>query len=139
MIACTPTNGPRSGRLAAPGRAVVARRGTALLVSLFVLTMSSLMVIAIWDTETSQLASLRHVGYYERAGYLAGAAVQEACAYLELDKTWRTGLAATQFPAGSGDTYSATAVSGSGQRVVVTGVGNSGGVTRTLSVTLDFD
>lgn len=115
------------------------RRATALLVTLFVLTISSLLVIAIWDTETSQLAALRHVGYYERAGYLAGSAVQEACVYLETDKTWRVGIPSTEFPAGSGNTYSATAASSTGNRVVVTGVGNSGGVTRTLTVTLDFD
>lgn len=123
---------PRDARLSR-------RRGTALLVTLFALTMCGLMVIAIWDTETSQLASLRHVGYYERAGYLAGAAVQEACVYLEADKTWRAGVSSTQFPSGSGDTYSATVVSGAGNRAIVTGTGVSGGVTRTLSVTIDFD
>ena len=114
-----------------------ARRGAALLVALFVLTMTTVLVVALFDTATLQLTALRNVGDYERAGYLAGAAAHHACAMLEANPAWRTGIPATEFPAGSGATYSATAVNGSGTTVIVTAVGTSGGVTRTLQITVD--
>jgi hypothetical protein len=116
---------------------VKARRpAAALLVCLFVMSIVTAMVVAVIDTQYLQLTSIRNTTDYERALYLAGAGVHHAFVELEIDITWRTGVPSTQFPAGSGNTYSATVVNGAGGAAVVTGTGTSGSVTRRLQVTV---
>ncbi len=112
------------------------RAGSALLICLFVVSATAMMVISMVDAETYQYSALRNTMAYERANYLAAAAVNHALAELEQDVTWRTGITSTEFPSGSGDTYAATAADGSGKQVVVTGTGTADGVTRTLQVTI---
>jgi hypothetical protein len=94
------------------------------------------MVVAVIDTQYLQLTSIRNTADYERALYLAGAGVHHAIVELENDITWRTGVPSTEFPAGSGNTYSATVVDGAAGEAVVTGTGVSGSVTRKLEVTV---
>ena len=88
------------------------RRGAAMMTALFVMTVSSVLVISIMDTETLQYSALRNTLDWDRARYLAEAGLQHALAELEADITWRTGISNTQFPAGSGNLYWATAVDG---------------------------
>lgn len=113
------------------------RRGAALLVCLFIVTVTAALVIGAWDRQTYQMTALRNTVCYEQALYLAGAGVHHALAELEADPAWRTGVPLTQFPTGSGNTYSATVVDSTGNTVVVTGTGTVAGVTRTLSATVD--
>jgi hypothetical protein len=109
-----------------------------LLVCLFVITVTSALLIGILDTCTMQYSAIRNTTDYEAAQYLAGAAVHHALAELEADPNWIAGIPATEFPTGSGRTYSATAVPGAGQTVVVTGVGVAGSTTRRLEVTVSL-
>ena len=112
------------------------RRGAAMLTSLFVMTVSSVLVISIMDTETLQYSALRNTLDWDRARYLAEAGLQHALAELEADITWRTGISNTQFPAGSGNLYWATAVDGANGTVVVTAWGQAANVTRKLETTV---
>lgn len=110
------------------------RNGVALLLCLFVVALTAMLVLSILDTEVSQLTALRNSTDYERANYLAGAAVHHALAELEEDYGWRGTVTDGTYPAD--DTYSATAVDGDPGEITVTGIGISGGVTRTLEVTV---
>jgi type II secretory pathway component PulK len=101
---------------------------------LFVIALTSLLVVAMLDTQTAQLAAVRNTTDYERALYLAGAAVHHALAELEQDISWRSTVTSGSYPANG--SYSATAVNGTGSEITVTGIGVSGGVTRTLQVTV---
>ncbi|MBX7168051.1 MAG: hypothetical protein K1X74_17075 [Pirellulales bacterium] len=111
------------------------RRGAALLLSLFVIAVTSVMVLGMLDTQTSEAAAVRNAIDYDRALYLAGAAVHSALAELEIDPSWSKGISSTEFPAGSGNHYSATVDQVDGL-IVVTGSGSSGAVTRNLQVTI---
>src|SRR5687767_7486050 len=112
------------------------RRGAAMMTALFVMTVSSVLVISIMDTETLQYSALRNTMDWDRARYLAEAGLQHALAELEADITWRTGISNTQFPAGSGNLYWATAADGANGTVVVTAWGQAGSVTRKLETTV---
>ncbi len=109
----------------------------ALLVCLFVMLLVSLTLLGMLGTARSQMTALHNTADYERALYLAGAGVHHALAEIEADLGWRGDISATEFPAGSGNTYSASATDGSGNTVVVTGTGVAGSVTRKLQVTVD--
>ena len=112
------------------------RRGAAMMTALFVMAVSSVLVISIMDTETLQYAALRNTMDWDRARYLAEAGLQHALAELEVDITWRAGISNTQFPAGSGNVYWATAADGANGTVVVTAWGQAGNVTRKLETTV---
>ena len=109
-------------------------RGVALLVALFVIAVTSALVVAILDTQTTQWAAARNTADYERALYLAGAAVQHVLVQLESNYAWRGTITDGSYPAD--DTYSGTAADGAGGDVTVTGIGVAGGATRTLQVTV---
>ena len=113
------------------------RCGAALLMSLFVIMFVSVMLMNILDTELLQYSAYRNTTDYERALYLAGAAVHHATAELENDFTWRGTVTDGSYPAD--DTYQATAADGVGNLVVITGVGIAGDVTRRLQVTVAWD
>jgi len=111
-------------------------RGAALLVCLFMIAATSLLVVSMFDRQTAELTAVRNTADYERALYLAGAAVHHALAELEEDYSWRGTVAEGAYP-GDG-TYQATAVDESGGtgNVVITGVGVAGDAVRTLQVTV---
>ena len=115
------------------------RRGLALMLALFVMAVTSMIVITIFDTQTLQYAALRNTVDYDRARYLAEAGIQHALSTLEsdFDQGENTGfdIPATQFPAGSGNTYQATVgpVQSDGTRVV-TSQGTAGTFTRRLEI-----
>lgn len=111
----------------------------ALLVCLFVVGVTSALLVGILNTCTVQYSAVRNSTDYEAALYLAGAAVHHALAELEQDANWMTGIPATEFPAGSGRTYSATIVPGTGSTVIITGIGTAGTTTRRLEVTVSLE
>ena len=113
-----------------------AQRGTALLICLFVMTLTSLSVLGLLNSVTSQMASQRNTVEYEKALYLAGAGVHHAIAELEADPSWTTGISNT--PSTGTEYYSATVAPQVDGSVVITGVGVAGSVTRRLEVTVDF-
>jgi len=107
-----------------------------MMVAIFVMVVTSGIVIGILDTTMLQYAANRNILAWDKARFLAEAGAQHACAMLESDITWRTGIASTEFPAGSGCTYSVTVVDGASSTIVVTATGTAGGVTRYLTLTL---
>lgn len=113
-----------------------ARRGAALLLALFVMVVTSALVIAVMDTQQLQYATLRHTVDYDQARYLAECGIQHALSALENDITWRTGISSTEFPPGSGNHYSATVTDGAGGLVIIAAEGQAGSFTRRLQVTL---
>ena len=112
------------------------RNGAALLLCLFVVVMTSLLVVRIFSTETAAMSAYRNTVEYNQALHLAGAAVHHALAELENDFAWRGTVSEGVFPAD--DTYTATAVDGAGGEVVVTGMGAKGEVVRSLEVTVIY-
>lgn len=110
----------------------------ALLVCLFVVAVTSALLVGVLDTCTVQYSAIRNTIDYEAAQYLAGAAVNHALAELELDASWTAGIPSTEFPPGSGRTYSATVAPGAGNTLIVTGVGSAGGTTRRLEATISI-
>jgi len=104
------------------------------MMSLFVICFVTVMLLNVVDTQTLQFSSHRNYVDYERALYLAGAAVHHAAAELENDYSWRGTVTDGLFPAD--DTYQATAIDGTGGAVVITGIGVAGTIQRTLQVTV---
>lgn len=110
------------------------RRGAALLASMFVMTAVSLIVIGMLQTETVQFAALRNTVDYDRARYLAEAGMNHALSILESDISWRGTVAKTEFPASSGEYYTAIVTDGLNGTVQVVGIGESGTFSRTVQV-----
>jgi hypothetical protein len=96
----------------------------------------TLLVVNVLDTETLELSALRNSIDYERALYLANAAVHHAAAELEADSTWRGTVTSGSFPAD--DTYTATAVDGSNNTVVITAEGAAGSIVRTVTAVIEL-
>lgn len=117
-----------------PLRAAAARRGAALLTAMFVMVVTSMLVLMMCDTQTIQYAALRNTIDYDRARYLAEAGVQHALALLEKDIDWRGTVPNTEFPAKSGEYYTVTVATGSGATVTITSTGIAKDFSRTLSV-----
>ena len=111
------------------------RPGAALMMSLFVMAVSSMLVISILDTQTLQFASLRNTMDYDRARYLAEAGVADALARLEQNFDYRVPIPATQFPPGSGNTYLAIFEDVDGT-VLISASGTAGQFTRSLQITV---
>ena len=115
------------------------RRGMAFMLALFVMVVVSMIVVTILDTQTLQYSSLRNSIDFDRARYLAEAGLHHALSVLEADfdssDTTGFSIASTQFPAGSGNVYSATVgiLQVDGTRVV-SAQGTSGQFTRKLEI-----
>jgi Tfp pilus assembly protein PilX len=112
------------------------RRGAALMLCLFIIFLVTLLVVAVLDTETLELSALRNSIDYERALFLANAGVHHAAAELENLSTWRGTVSEGSYPAH--DSYTATAVDGSNNTVVITAKGASGSITRTVTATIEL-
>lgn len=113
-----------------------ARRGGTLLMCLFTMVFTSIILMGLIDSVRLQVQEQESTQAYEKANYLAGAAVHHCCAMLQQDMNWRTGVPMTAFPPGSGDVYSATVVDSPSGQVIITGVGTVGTITRTLQATI---
>ena len=86
--------------------------------------------------QNSRMASVRNTTAYEQSLYLAGAAAHHALAELEADSSWRAGLTNVEFPASSGNTYSATIVDDPPSSVIISASGTADGITRNLQLTV---
>lgn len=113
------------------------RHGVALLVCLFIISMTSMLLVGVLDTQIGQWSALRNTIDYERATYLAGAGVYHCLAELEYDPSWRTGVPKTEFPPGSGGIYTAEVSEAENGTVIVTATGAAGEVVRRLQVTVE--
>lgn len=106
------------------------------MICMFVIFLTTLLVINVLDTLTLDLSCVRNTIAYERALYLANAAVHDAAAELESNPTWRGILADGAYPAD--DTYQAEVTNGAAGTAIVTARGVSGGVTRTVTATFQL-
>jgi type II secretory pathway component PulK len=111
----------------------------AFMLALFVMAAASMIVVTILDTQTLQYSSLRNSIDFDRARYLAEAGLHHVLSTLEsdFDLSDTTGftIASTEFPSGSGNTYTASVgvLQADGTRVV-TSQGTAGQFTRKLEI-----
>lgn len=115
-------------------RTRVRRRGAALLATLFIASVTSVIVVTMLQTEMLQYASLRNTIEYDRARYLAESGVHHVLSELEHDISWRGFTSRVEFPAGSGEYYQGAAVDGANATVTVTGTGEVGRFSRSVQV-----
>lgn len=109
------------------------RRGVALLLAIFVMALATALVVATLEAERMRYMALRNTVEWESARYAAEAGLHEGFAKLASDITWRDGIATTEFPTGSGMTYSVTVSDGVDGRIELSAVGQAGGFTRRLN------
>lgn len=114
-----------------------ARRATALLVCIFVVAVTTVLVVTMVDSQMLQMTAQRNTVDYERALYLAGSGAHHALAQMEEsgEAFAPFSLGPIEFPAGSGNTYSADAAE-LDEDIVITASGTAGDVTRHLQVTV---
>ena len=132
-----PPDGPQARIVARHRTSRGTRGGTALLVCLFVVALTSVLVLGVVDVKTTQFAALRNVRHYDQAYYVAAAGVHHALAELEADATWRTGLSSITFPPGSSSTYTVTVADLGDATILITATGTATGVVRKLEVNVD--
>ena len=114
------------------------RRGVALLLCLFVLSIVTVWLVDMLNSQTVYQSALRNTIGYEQALYLSNAGIHHAVAELESDVAWRGTVTAGSYPASG--SYSATAVNGATSGTVdVTSVGVAGEVTRRLQATVQVE
>ncbi|WP_145419260.1 hypothetical protein [Planctomycetes bacterium K23_9] len=112
------------------------RHGAALLYALFVMTLASTLVIATLDSHVMRYAALRNTKEWDEARYLAEAGLNDAFARLEQNIDWRDGIPTTEFPVGSGATYSVVVSDGADGTVNIASLGTVGNFTRRLQATI---
>ncbi|WP_182865730.1 hypothetical protein [Stieleria mannarensis] len=110
------------------------RRGAALLLAIFVMTLVSTLAVATLDAEMMRYMALRNTREWDEARYLAEAGLNDAFAHLEDDISWRDGIPATEYPQGSGWIYRVSVADGGDATVELTSTGTVGNFTRTLHV-----
>jgi Tfp pilus assembly protein PilX len=111
------------------------RRGIALLICLFVLSLVTVWTVDMLESASVYQSALRNSIEYEQALYQANAGVHHVLAQLETDLNWRGTVTAGSYPASG--SYSATAVNGATAGTVdITSTGVAGAATRRLSATV---
>jgi type II secretory pathway component PulK len=111
----------------------------ALMMSLFVMIVCSMIVVTILDTQTLQFTALRNTMDYDRARYLAESGVQHSLAFLEEDYDL-VGIDSYDIPwtdaPDSNNQYMADLSEGANGVVIVAAQGRSGNFTRRLEITV---
>lgn len=111
------------------------RRGVALLICLFVLSLVTVWTVDMLESASVYQSALRNSIEYEQALYQANAGVQHVLSQLESDLAWRGTATGGSYPASG--SYSATAVNGAASgTVVVTSSGVAGATTRRVQATI---
>jgi type II secretory pathway component PulK len=105
------------------------RSGMALLLCIFVLSIVTVWLVDMLNSEAVYESALRNTIEYEQSLYLANAGVHHAVAELEANTAWRGTVTSGNYPASG--SYSATAVDGSVSGTVdIISEGVAGEVTR---------
>lgn len=111
------------------------KQGVALLLCLFVLSIVTVWLVDMLNSQTVYQSALRNMIEYEQSLYQSNAGIHHAVAELEANTTWRGTVTAGSYPASG--SYSATAVNGVASGTVdVTSIGVAGEVTRRLQATV---
>jgi len=112
------------------------RRGAAILVALLVMAATTMVLVAVLDTQTMQYMALNNTINYDRARYLAEAGLNHSLSILEQDITFRGTITQADFPAGSGNSYQATVQDGLGGTISIEAAGTSGAFTRRVTANI---
>src|SRR4029078_9000528 len=111
------------------------RRGIALLLCLFVLSLVTVWTVDMLESASVYQSALRNSIEYEQALYQANAGVQHVLSQLEADVSWRGTATGGSYPASG--SYSASAVNGAISGTVdVTATGVAGATTRRVQATI---
>jgi Tfp pilus assembly protein PilX len=110
----------------------IRRKGVAILVALLVMAATTMVVVSVLDNQTMQFMALNNTVDYDRARYLAEAGMSHSLSILEQDITFRGTISETDFPTGSGNSYTATVQDGAGSTILISSSGTSGTFTRSL-------
>jgi len=111
------------------------RRGIALLICLFVLSLVTVWTVDMLESASVYQSALRNSIEYEQALYQANAGVQHVLSQLEADVSWRGTATGGSYPASG--SYSASAANGSVMGTVdVTSTGVAGATTRRVQATI---
>lgn len=102
----------------------------------FVVAVSSLLLLGVLQSSQTQVTAIRNTLDFERAVQMAGAGVNQAIVTLENNPAFTGTLPVTEFPPGSGMTYTGEVVRTGPSTVTITGIGVSGDVSRKLEVTV---
>jgi hypothetical protein len=115
------------------------RKGAALLMCLFLVFMTSSLVLNVVGTQTLQFAATRNTIQYDQALYWANAGVHHACAELIQDDSFR-GLVSDGVvpPSASPEGYEAIVADDGGGNLVVTSTGYSDTGERTVQATIQL-
>jgi type II secretory pathway component PulK len=114
------------------------RRGIALLICLFVLSLVTVWTVDMLESASVYQSALRNSIEYEQALYQANAGVQHVLSQLEADVAWRGTATGGSYPASG--SYSATAVNGGVSGTVdVTSTGVVGATTRRVQATIQVN
>lgn len=120
-------------------RRAKSRRGAALMMAIFVMTVCSMIIITILDTQTLQFTSLRNTMDYDRARYLAESGVQHALSFLEQDYALigidKYDVPWTNAP-DANNQYMADLTEGANGTIIIAAQGRSGNFTRRLEITV---
>lgn len=111
--------------------ATTSRRGSVLLVTVFLIAFSALLVGGLLHSLTSDLQILKNHLYSTKALYVADAGIEDAIAALRSDYTWDAGFTQKAFPAGSSSYYTVTVVN-THPTVVLTSTGVVAGFERKI-------
>jgi type II secretory pathway component PulK len=110
----------------------------ALLLCMFVMSIVTVWLVDMLNSQTVYQSALRNTIEYEQALYLSNAGIHHAVAELENNTSWRGTVTGGPYP--SSGSYSATAVNGATSGTVdVTSTGVAGEVTRRLQATVQVE
>lgn len=112
------------------------RSGMALLLCLFVITIVTVWLVDMLNSEAVYQSALRNAIEFEQALYLANAGVHHTLAELEGGATLPFNVPSGGSSPPAAGSYYASAVDGGGGQVVITSEGRAGEVTRRVEATI---
>ncbi|MFP4057486.1 MAG: hypothetical protein ACLF0G_11520 [Candidatus Brocadiia bacterium] len=116
-------------------RPPAARRGSVLLLVLFLMAITAPLVALMLEAHGAHLRCVHNDLSGHTALYVAEAGVQRAVAELLADPAWRTGFTDVEFPEGSGHTYTvAVADTSEGELCITSTAHTADGYAKTVSV-----
>ena len=99
------------------------KKGVALLLALFTLSIASLLVVAFLELTTTDLQIVSNHNLRNQALYIADAGVEYAIYQLRNNKNWSGTGGTVELPSGSGNNYNVTCSNISG-KITITSIGS---------------
>ena len=113
--------------------------GVALIISLFVLFLSSVLVVAFLDSLTTDMQITKNQSSMIEATYIAEAGIEDALYELKQDSGWDVGFTEKTFPDGSGSVYTVTIDNSSYPQISITSTAVlEAGFQRTMTATVEI-